>query len=49
MRTPNQTVEPTGAPHWGFDAPGDSKVPGFGGRHARALVAHLSRSAEEDS
>jgi hypothetical protein len=46
MKTsPNQTVEPTGAPRWDFDAPGNSKVPGFGGRQARAPVAHFSRWA----
>jgi hypothetical protein len=47
MKTsPNQTVEPTGAPRWDFHAPGESKIPGFGGRQARAPVAHFSRSPE---
>jgi hypothetical protein len=47
MKTsPNQTVEPTGAPRWDFHAPGESKIPGFGGRRARAPVAHFSRSPE---
>jgi hypothetical protein len=43
-RSSNQPVEPTGAPRWDFHAPGDSKVMGFGGRQARAPVAHFSRS-----
>jgi hypothetical protein len=41
---PNQPVEPTGAPRRDFRAPGNSKVLGFGGRQARAPVAHFSRS-----
>ena len=41
--TPNQTVEPTGAPRWDVHAAGDSKVLGLGGRQARPPVAHFSR------
>jgi hypothetical protein len=42
-KRPNQTVEPTGAPRWDSDAPGNPKVLGFGERQARAPVAHFSR------
>jgi hypothetical protein len=42
-----KTVEPTGAPRWAFDAPGESKVPGFGDHQARAPVAHFSRSVAD--
>jgi hypothetical protein len=46
MKTsPNQALEPTGAPRWHFRAPGKSKVPCFGWRQARAPVAHFSRWA----
>jgi hypothetical protein len=44
--TTDKAVEPTGALPCSFDATGDLGVTGFGGRHARAPVAHLSRSAE---
>jgi hypothetical protein len=46
LALPNQTVEPTGAPRWDLHAPSDSMITGFGGRQARAPVAHFSRSAQ---